>query len=264
MKDVTMASSRARWSGGRRRTARRVAAALVATAALAAHAQGTPGWSFEFTPYLWGARLGGDTSIAGLPTPPAAVEAAFSDIFSHLSAGAMGTFEARHGRWAFIGDAMYIRLEDTFTTDRQRFGDVSGRITQQMYAATAAYRVNDAPAAVDVLGGVRYNDIEVGLATTGGLLPPNSASESRGWADAIVGVRVLAPIAPDWSLLGYVDVGGGGSKFTWQAIAGASYAFNDTWAMKFGYRYLKVDYDKDQFLYDMATQGPYIGVGIRF
>jgi opacity protein-like surface antigen len=264
MNDAIMVDSGPRRGRSPFGAARCIAAALAGAAPLAAHAQGTPGWSFDFTPYLWGARLGGDTSIAGLPTPPAAVEAPFSDIFDHLSAGAMGVFEARHGRWAFIGDAMYIRLEDTFTTDRRTFGDASGKITQQMYAATAAYRVNDAPAAVDVLGGVRYNDIEVGLATTGGLLPPRSADESRGWTDAIVGFRVIAPVARDWSLVGYVDVGGGGSKFTWQAIAGASYAFNDTWAMKFGYRYLKIDYDKDQFLYDMATQGPYIGVGIRF
>jgi len=29
-------------------------------------------------------------------------------------------------------------------------------------------------------------------------------------------------------------------------------------------RYLSVDYDKDGFLYDMASYGAYLGVGIRF
>jgi hypothetical protein len=33
---------------------------------------------------------------------------------------------------------------------------------------------------------------------------------------------------------------------------------------KFGYRYLKVDYHRDNFLYDVATGGPNAGIGLRF
>ena len=63
---------------------------------------------------------------------------------------------------------------------------------------------------------------------------------------------------------GYVDVGGGGSDFTWQALAGANYAISPTMTAKFGYRYLKVDYHRDNFLYDVATGGPNAGIGLRF
>ncbi|MGE5667845.1 MAG: hypothetical protein ACM338_06590 [Betaproteobacteria bacterium] len=33
---------------------------------------------------------------------------------------------------------------------------------------------------------------------------------------------------------------------------------------RFGYRYLKVDDHRDDFLYDIATGGLYAGVGVRF
>jgi len=34
--------------------------------------------------------------------------------------------------------------------------------------------------------------------------------------------------------------------------------------MKFGYRELSIDYDKNNFLYDMKNKGLYVGVGIKF
>jgi opacity protein-like surface antigen len=68
---------------------------------------------------------------------------------------------------------------------------------------------------------------------------------------------------PWWA---YGDIGGfsAGSDFTWQVALGAAYDFSKTISGKFGYRYLSVDYDKGGFLYDMKTQGVYLGLGIRF
>ena len=48
----------------------------------------------------------------------------------------------------------------------------------------------------------------------------------------------------------YGDYGrfGVGSDSTWQYILGAEYHFAKTVAMKFGYRELSIDYDKNNFL----------------
>jgi hypothetical protein len=56
--------------------------------------------------------------------------------------------------------------------------------------------------------------------------------------------------------------GGGGSKFTWQLLGG--YQINEHFAVVGGYRALSVDYDKDNFLFDMILHGPIVGVGIKF
>src|SRR5262249_44771204 len=87
---------------------------------------------------------------------------------------------------------------------------------------------------------------------------------SRTWADVFVGARVNVPIAPRWSFTGYADIGGGGSDSTWQALAAVDYAITPTAVAEFGYRYLKVDYHKDDFLYNMASGGLYTGVGMVF
>ena len=47
-------------------------------------------------------------------------------------------------------------------------------------------------------------------------------------------------------------------------LVGVNYDFSKTFAGKFGYRYLSVDYDKNGFLYDMTNSGFYLGLGIRF
>ena len=55
------------------------------------------------------------------------------------------------------------------------------------------------------------NDIKLDLDLSASALAPQgrSLSQSRSWADAIVGARVQYPIAPQWTLVGYVDLGRG-------------------------------------------------------
>src|SRR5437773_4488215 len=93
--------------------------------------------------------------------------------------------------------------------------------------------------------------------------PGRSLVKSRSWVDGFVGARIQYPIAPQWSLVGYADLGGGGSNFTWQGIAGVNYAISPTMTARFGYRYLKIDYHRSDFLYNMATGGFYAGIGMR-
>ena len=43
-----------------------------------------------------------------------------------------------------------------------------------------------------------------------------------------------------------------------------SYRFTDRIVARVGYRYLKVDYDNDGFVYDVALSGPILGMTFRF
>jgi hypothetical protein len=77
------------------------AAIGVASGAAQAQATAAPrsGWSFDVTPYIWGAGMDGSVGAGELPTLN--VDMSFSDILEHLDAGLMGAFEARKGRWSF-------------------------------------------------------------------------------------------------------------------------------------------------------------------
>lgn len=100
----------------------------------------------------------------------------------------------------------------------------------------------------------------------GQILQTANPSFGRGWWDLYIGVRARMPVAPRWSLLGYVDVGGFGvgSDLTWQLLAGGQYDINDTYSAKFGYRFLHTDYDKRGFRHKSDMSGLFAGLGIKF
>jgi len=211
--------------------------------------------------------------VQGGALPTIGVDMSFSDILDNLDAGLMGAFEARTGRWGFLFDAIYMKLKDSGTASRTGPGAATAsaelEMKQTMLAAAVAYRIVEGRAPVDMIGGLRYSKIEADARIDGSFFAQTGTvarSAKKDWVDPYVGVRILQPIASHWTLVGYADIGGFGvgSDFTWQTLVGVNYEFSKTFAGKFGYRYISVDYDKDGFLYDMANSGLYLGVGIRF
>lgn len=234
-----------------------------ASPALAGSAPPQPkGWEFAITPYLWGAGLDGDVKVGRLPS--AGVEASFSDLLHVLDFGLMGAFEARKDRWGVLSDAVYVKVQDTKTAPNPAFGDAEADVVQQMYSAAGTYRVLEGTTSVDVLVGARYEYISADLGLSGGIGSGRRVSDSKSWWDGFAGARVVYRPAKAWTVNGYLDVGAGGSKLSWQAVAGASYAFNKTVALAFGIRYLSEDYDNGTFVYDVAMAGPFAGVAFRF
>jgi predicted porin len=94
---------------------------------------------------------------------------------------------------------------------------------------------------------------------------PLSDSGGDTWADPLVGVRVILPIGKGFFANGLGDVGGGpGGDLTWQLYGGLGYNFNQTFAAYVGYRYLAMNHQDGNFLFNINQQGPLVGVGIRF
>jgi hypothetical protein len=214
------------------------------------------------TPYLWGAGLDGDVKLGRLPT--GGVEASFSDIASVLHFAAMAAFEGRKGRWGFVVDALYFDLSDSTTVPKGQGGGVDASLTEQIYTGFATCRVLEGNVAVDVFAGPRYVSMATDLNVTSGVFAGAAKSASVSWWDGLGGARVLWRLPKNWWLMGAADVGGGGSKLTWEALVGAGYEFKKVASIKFGYRYLDIDYESTSLVYDMATAGPYVGVGFRF
>ena len=246
------------------------ALSLLAGAALAEPAQE---WRFELTPYLFGASL---TGTAGVGHVRANVDASFGDILDNLDSGFMAAFEARKGRWGLGVDGVYFKLQNQATRSWEgpggigsATGTLEATMTQQTYNLFAAYRVSEGPGSLDVVGGARYTQLDTDLVlvtTTGGLLPGNTRilSGSKQWWDAVIGVRTLTPIAERWTLVGYFDIGAGGSDLTYQGILGVNWKASSTLTVKGGYRYFYQDYADDGFVWDMAAHGLYLGLGISF
>jgi hypothetical protein len=259
----------------------RQAALIAATLAglvvvpLTAAASTTDAWQFEVTPYLFGAAMTGTVGVGGVS---ADVDASFGDIMDNFDSGFMMMIEARKGLWGFGFDGIYFKLKDQKTSSWQgpggigsATGDLEATMTEQVYQLAVMYRLSDAAIKIDAIGAARYTQLDTDLnlvTTTGPLLPggTRSLSASESWWDPVIGIRVIAPFAENWSFVGYADVGGFGmgSDITYQAIAGVNWQVSKTFTAKAGYRYFYQDYENDGFVWNMASHGLYLGLGIGF
>ena len=65
-------------------------------------------------------------------------------------------------------------------------------------------------------------------------------------------------------MLGEVGGFGVSSDLTWQAMGKVNYHINECWDVAVVYRYQYVDYEKDGFVFDVATGGAILGVTYNF
>lgn len=224
-------------------------------------------WQFTATPYLWTAGQNGSARI-GTRLPAQNVDASFSDILSNLDWGAMAAFEARKDRWGILADLFYVQLSKTSDPLLQgALGTAGLKADNTLVEVAGAYRAwqNDA-VWLDVIGGVRYFNLHASISLSSSPLLPAGRyqSDTRDWTDGFVGVRSKQRIADHWALVEYLDIGAGGSSYSYQAIAGVEWSISQTFGLQLGYRLLAEDYDTTGFLYNMRTAGPYLGLSIKW
>jgi hypothetical protein len=114
---------------------------------------------------------------------------------------------------------------------------------------------------LEVIAGIRQQDIEVELSFLN-----RNPQASVDWIDPFVSV-VYTPALTDklyLSLRGDVGVFGIQSHRALNAEAVLCYQFGDTFSFKFGYRYLKVEFEDSNLVYDISLDGLLFGLGIRF
>ncbi|HSE99208.1 MAG TPA: hypothetical protein VLD57_13145 [Blastocatellia bacterium] len=219
-------------------------------------------WQFQFTPYLFMSGIKGTAGARGFTSE---VDAKFSDIIDEVNFGFMGTFEARKNKFMFLTDMLYINLSDSEATPGPLFSSVKADFKVFILDPEVGYRVAEKNgASLDLLGGLRYWHVNLRLDFREGVLPAVEAERSKNWVDAVGGLRVRAPLSERWFVVGKVDLGGGGSDFTYQFVGAVGVDVAKSVSLLFGYRYLSVDYDKDDFLFDMSLKGPIIGARFRF
>ena len=220
-------------------------------------------WQFQMTPYLWIASISGRSGVGNLIID---TDTSVTDSGVELNFGFMGTFEARRNRFVILTDLQYSDLSTEKGNPGPLFSGTRASIRTFILDPEVGYRVldNGKGAFLDVLGGVRYWHLNATLAFNAGVLPAVEVSRSRSWVDGVVGLRGRAALSQRWFVAGKVDLGGGGSNFTYQLLGGVGFNVSPRFALIGGYRDLNVNYDKDGFLFDMSLHGPVLGLGIKF
>jgi len=232
-------------------------------AAESTQANSGTGWQVSISPYFFLASLDGTVGVAG---QRAEVNASFRDLFRNLDFAIMGQVEARKGNWSILGDAMYMSLSGKRVTPSPFFGDIEVEVKEMIIEPAVAYRVfKGERSSIDLVGGVRFWHVKPHLTFQPRILPLVDVEQSKNWADPIVGARGTVGLSPRTFLLGRFDVGGFGAKsdFTGQAFGGAGFQVKPRVALIGGYRYLRVDYVNEGFIFRTAMSGIMLGAKFR-
>lgn len=221
------------------------------------------GWRVGTSMYVWTTRLDGDMTFQGTTVP---VDVPFDKIFENLKFTFMGLVEVGKGRWSFMSDLFYAKLEPSVST--QRF-DFNSQIEQFIGNFAVFYNVVENPTTrFDVFGGARVNwmETDVDIEGKGPLGVDISESAEKTWVDPIIGFRVHHDINDKWFVRALADIGGFGvsSDLTWQAMALLGYRITDKASAGLGYRAIGTDYTSGGTTYDVISNGLLLGLEYRF
>lgn len=214
-------------------------------------------------PYVWIAEFDGTVGAADNDSDRIDVSSGFDGL---ELGGFMLLSEWRRGPWSVFGDFTYAKVtSDAEFASNLLFGGGQAQVVGRIAQGAVGYALlQQEGGAVDLFGGLRYIDVDVGLDLQAGrLLPAVKLKASDDWLDGFVGLRGSFPLDERWRLSGYADVGKGGSELTWQLAASVGYQFG--WgSLVGGWRHLYVDYDQSGIRIDAALTGPIVGADIRF
>ena len=208
-------------------------------------------WIFGAELYFWGASIGGQSSTGS------DIDVDVGDILSSVEFAFMGTVGARKGKWSLAADVIYLNAEDGDTIAPGLKADVE--LTNWVVTPVVGYNLVDTgKSRLDILGGARFLYIKADLKLDAlGLRADDSGSN---W-DAVIGARGTVDLTEKWYLFGYVDIGTGESKLTWQGLGGVGYRFK-WFDLVAAYRYLRWNFDDNKALDNLFLHGP--AAGIRF
>ena len=225
--------------------------------------------------YLLAVSIDGDTTMSNVETD---LDVSFGDILENLDLAAMAFVEHRRGKWSFMMDGLFMDLssDSTIASNGTLQVNTDADVFQGMVAGFVGYRFFDKDydqgnLGIDVLGGVRYNDVDVELdvnASALGLTTAASRKSGDEWLDAVVGLRGQYTHNNGWGASGWVDIGEGEDSSSYQIAGFVNYSFENNIRAYGGYRLYAMDYEDgagaSHFAIDADYAGPMIGASYRF
>lgn len=227
----------------------------------------------DVSAYLFASGTQGEVAFANTQVD---VDASFGDILKQLDIGLMGSFEHRINQWVFIGDLFYVGLsaEESRATNAVNL-TIEAEFNQLLFEGFVGYPIyesgfQDNHLIIDLLGGIRYNNLELKLnadATFLNTVVGATASRDTDWIDGVIGIRAIQRLSRCWSVSGWADYGKGSDSHSYQLGAFASYHFENNFRLFAGYRWYHFGYQANNFnelTVDLDYKGPMLGLTYRF
>lgn len=218
-------------------------------------------WEFQVTPYLWAVSLKG---TAGTSERTTDINISQSDVIDNLDMAFFLDAQAKKGEWGAKFDMAYM---DVSSKQSREHSVIDLEMEQTLLSGSIFYQPKEI-AGLQLHFGARYADLTNKIKLT---LPSTEGdgiqfSPGDDWTEAFVGVRYTYVATPSLSLTAYGDLGGfsGQSDSMYQLVFTANYQINEMASIRGGYRIFDVDYETNNFIYDVKTDGVILGLGFNF
>jgi len=247
------------------------------TAFALAGAAGASDWKWSLTPYAWATDVTADVSINDRQVADKEID--FSDLADDLSFTTQGHVEGQKGRHGVMLDVFYVHLADddkSFALPAPLAGEAiaGGDLTLTIVDIGGVFNPRGNGEGFSLLYGGRAvdRDIEVGarFAVGPGVTISQSYGVSETLYDVLLGARYAGRFSPRWSYGVQADASTGGTEQTWSALAGFGYSFgeSDRYTLLAGYRYMDIQFEKDNALgnvdADVTLSGFFTGLRFSF
>ena len=222
----------------------------------------TDGWRHVVALYGWGAGMSGTGDIGPVEGD---VDVSFSEIVEDLEMAGMMAYRGENDHWAIMGNVVYVGLGSAKDLPLGGVADVD--LDQWIVEVDGAFRFSER---FEVLFGLRGYELDLAVEVRSPLGATASGEAGKNWVDPVIGARYKLPMGKAWDFVVRGDVGGFGigSELSWQAVTHFDWRASKNVGMSVGYLLLDVDYEDgegaDEFLYDMAIQGPFLALVLSF
>lgn len=207
----------------------------------------------EVTPYLLFPGMGGDVTVKGVAE---SINVSAGDILRNLQFGFMGRTQVSYNRFFAGTDTVYMGLGGANNS-------VDAGFDQWAAELLGGYRAHSR---IALLAGVRYNDLSADFKLKGPL-----ATRIRGsqvWWDPFFGGVANLPLSEKFNASVRFDIGGfgAGSRIAVNGEPVLNCRFSRRWMGMAGWKFFYQDYVNtgQRFEYDVLTQGPMLGVSMRW
>ncbi|MBK8551642.1 MAG: hypothetical protein IPL53_11510 [Ignavibacteria bacterium] len=227
-------------------------------------------FSFSIQPYAWFASIGG--TVGEFDGEKYGFNKGFTFKNLHMYAAFIG--KIKYERVSFVFDISYVNYKSFGTTTQ------NPNLPQELSANTTAKQwVSDLFLAylfpskgntmVDIYGGGRLWNLD--LEAT--VLKPDGTQNtapgySNSWLDPVIGVNAeyVLDSKRKWGAWTKGDIGGFGvnSQMTWQMNVGIAYMLSPNWPLTLGFKYLGVNYYKNNLNWTVNEYGPTLGIGFKY
>ncbi len=253
-----------------------IVAAIAAIAVFASPAAASD-WKWSITPYIWATELNADIAVNDQQV--ASADVSFGDLLDKTDLALMIHFDGQKESHGLLLDLFYCALSDDggtapLPTPPGGTATAGAEFDLTLFDAAGIYNPRGDGEGVALLYGVRVLDHSTDIDATFDIGPGTVVTRSYDagdtLVDALVGVRYIGRFSPRFHYNLRADVSGGGTKFTWNAMAGIGYSFgkSDRYALLAGYRYMDIDFDTEQDIptvnVDVAMSGAIVGFRFSF